>query len=142
MNEAGKVLLVYQNGELFDGLTRVLQALGLGVTRTRSCAELRSQVRNGAEYLAVFVEEGLSDGTWRDVHSAASRASDPMPVIVVSPVVDINEYIDTMESGASDYVVPPFLGTDIAHVLMAAVGKTQTRAGWRPLSQHIASGAC
>lgn len=142
MDQAGKVLLVYQNGDLFDGLSLVLQALGLGVTRTRSCAELRSKVRNGADYLAVFVEEGLPDGTWKDVHTAASRTSDPMPVIVVSPVVDINEYIDTMESGASDYVVPPFLGTDIAHVLMAAVGKTQTRSGWRPLSQRTASRAC
>ena len=137
-----RVLLVYRTRELFDGLSRVLQSLGLAVTNAGSCSELRAEVRKGAEYLAAFVEEALPDGTWKDVKTATGRAADPLPVIVVAPVVDINTYIDTMESGASDYVVPPFLGTDIAHVLMSAVGRTHTRTSWKPHAAGTASPPC
>lgn len=142
MDREARVLLVYQTGKLFDGLSRVLESLGLVVTDAGSCAELRAEVRKGAEYLAAFVEEVLPDGSWKDVKTVTARASDPMPVIVVAPVVDINTYIDTMENGASDYVVPPFLGTDIAHVLMAAASKTQTRTGWKPHPSRTASPPC
>ena len=67
----------------------------------------------------------------RDLEERADdgRAGDSLLLIVASPFVDLTEYLDTVESGAADYVVPPFLGTDIAHVLMAAVGKAQTGPG-------------
>lgn len=142
MNEPAKVLFVCQNEYLFEGLSRVLQPLGLDVVRASSCAELRSQLRNSADILAVLVETVLPDGTWRSAQTIVSHAADRLPLIVVSPFVDLTEYLDTMESGAADYVVPPFLGTDMAHVLMAAVGKTRTGAGAMTLSRRIAGPVC
>jgi DNA-binding NtrC family response regulator len=142
VDQAGKVLLVCQNEYLFDGLSRVLEPLGLDVTRASGCAELRSRLHKGADFLAVFVETALPDGTWRNAQTIVSHAQDRLPVIVVSPYVDLTEYLDTMESGAADYVVPPFLATDIAHVLMAAVGKTKPRAGSKPHLREIAGPVC
>jgi DNA-binding NtrC family response regulator len=142
VDQAGRVLLVCQNEYLFDGLSRVLEPLGLDVTRASSCVELRSRLRKTPDFLAVFVETALPDGTWRDAQTIVSHAAGRLPVIAVSPFVDLTEYLDTMESGVADYVVPPFLATDIAHVLMAAVGKTQTRAGSKPHSREIAGPMC
>ena len=71
----------------------------------------------------------MPDGTWRSAQTIVSHEADRLPLIVVSPFVDLTEYLDTMESGAADYVVPPFLGTDIAHVLMTAVGKRHHGGG-------------
>ena len=80
----------------------------------------------------------MPDGTWRNAQTIVGRAGDRLLLIVASPFVDLTEYLDTVESGAADYVVPPFLGTDIAHVLMAGVGKAQTGPGAMTLPRRIA----
>ena len=72
----------------------------------------------------------------------ASQALSPLPVILVAPFVNVTNYLDSMEQGASDYVVPPFLNTDIAHVLMAAIGKKRIKQGRQPLSHQVADSMC
>jgi DNA-binding response OmpR family regulator len=142
MRESAKVLVACSNEHLYEGLNRVLQPLGLEVFRVFSCAELQSRLREGADFLAVLAETSLPDGNWRSAQMIVSRAADRLPLIVVSPFVDLTEYLDTLESGAADYVVPPFLGTDIAHVLMAAVGNAHTGPGAMTLPRRIAGTAC
>ena len=51
----------------------------------------------------------------------AAAGGRQVPVIVVSRVVEINLYIDALEKGASDFIVPPFYHQDISHVLKCAV---------------------
>jgi FixJ family two-component response regulator len=63
----------------------------------------------------------------------------PVPVIVVSPFVDVDLYLDSMESGASDFIVPPFLCTDVAYVVMTAISDGLPRR--LAVSQHAAGGA-
>jgi DNA-binding response OmpR family regulator len=123
------VLLSYQNGKLFDGLSKVLESLGLRVTEAHTLADLRTHLRESENFLAIFAEESITGGSWRSVRTIASQAPTPLPVIVVAPFVDVTDYLDSMEQGASDYVVPPFLNTDIAHVLMAVLGRARTKAG-------------
>jgi FixJ family two-component response regulator len=55
--------------------------------------------------------------------SLPTAASAALPVIVVSRVVDIDLYLTTLESGASDFIVPPFSAADLAYLLDTAIRK-------------------
>jgi FixJ family two-component response regulator len=43
------------------------------------------------------------------------------PVVVVSRLVDLDLYLDVLESGASDFIVPPFQASDVAYVVSGAL---------------------
>lgn len=44
----------------------------------------------------------------------------PAEVILVSRVIDDHLYITALESGAVDFVVPPFRESDVAHIVTNA----------------------
>jgi FixJ family two-component response regulator len=52
---------------------------------------------------------------------------------VVSEVVDIALYLEVIQRGAFDFVVPPMSWPDFAHVVWSAVGNVLWRRG-SPLS--------
>jgi FixJ family two-component response regulator len=137
MELKGKALLVCQNEGVFGELRRVLEALGLEAVRVRGCKELQRHLQD-IGVLAVFTETYLADGRYSDVCRIASQPATPRPVIVVSPFVDVGLYLDTMESGASDFIVPPFINTDIAYVLMTALSD---RLPGRVVTPRQAAGA-
>jgi DNA-binding NtrC family response regulator len=120
MELKGKALLVCQNEGVFGELRQVLETLGLEAVRVRGCKELQPRLQD-LGVLAVFTEANLTDGRYSDVCRIASQPPTPLPVIVVSPFVDVDLYLDSMESGASDFIVPPFFTTDVAYVLMTAL---------------------
>ena len=64
----------------------------------------------------LFVNKTVSE-------SLPTAASAALPVIVVSRVVDIDLYLTTLESGASDFIVPPFSAADLAYLLDTAIRK-------------------
>jgi FixJ family two-component response regulator len=120
MELKGKAVLVCQNDEVFGELRRVLEALGLEAVRVHGCKELQPRLQD-LKVLAVFTEAYLPDGTYSDVCRIATHPAMPLPVIVVSRFVDVDLYLDSMESGASDFIVAPFFNTDVACVLMTAL---------------------
>ena len=69
----------------------------------------------------VFTEALLLDGNWADVIKLSLGALKPVKVIVVSRLVDIKLYVDTMDGGAFDFIVPPMTSNELAHVLACAV---------------------
>ena len=69
----------------------------------------------------------------------ASPRAMRLPVIVVSPFIDIDLYLDSIENGASDLIAPPFLYTDIAYVVMTAIKDGLPRP--LAVSQHAAGRA-
>ena len=131
--------MVCQNDRVFGELRRVLEALGLEAVRVSNCKELESRLQDGGPFLTVFTDVTLPDGGYRDVCRMASRPAKPVPVIVVSPFVDMDLYIDSMENGASDFIVPPFLSTDIAHFLNG--GDQRRIVPALVVSQHVAGRA-
>ena len=40
---------------------------------------------------------------------------------MVSRLVDVSLYVDTMEGGAFDFIVPPLSANELAHVVKCAV---------------------
>jgi len=139
MELRGKALLVRRDDRFFGELRRVLESLGLEAVRVSNCKELESRLQDGGPFLTVFTDVTLPDGGYRDVCRMASRPAKPLPVIVVSPFVDMDLYIDSMENGASDFIVPPFLSTDIAHVLNG--GDQRRNVPALVVSQHVAGRA-
>jgi len=139
MELRGKALLVRRDDRFFGELRRVLESLGLEAVRVSNCKELESRLQDGGPFLTVFTDVTLPDGGYRDVCRMASRPAKPVPVIVVSPFVDMDLYIDSMENGASDFIVPPFLSTDIAHVLNG--GDQRRNVPALVVSQHVAGRA-
>ena len=56
-----------------------------------------------------------------DVVKAAKAAPGSTPVIVVSRVVDIPLYLDVLESGAYDFIVPPLTSAELAPMIRAEI---------------------
>jgi DNA-binding NtrC family response regulator len=69
----------------------------------------------------VFTEALLPDGTWADVVKLALEALKPVKVIVVSRLIDVRLYVETMAGGAFDFIVPPMTSDELAHILACAV---------------------
>jgi len=120
MKPGSSVLLVSAGGGTHTALRSVLDDAGVPVRFARSCAEAQKIIKDLRIPAVLFSDTDLPDGTWMDVLALATQGQRRLPVVVVSRVVDINLYITALESGASDFIVPPFFRQDIAHVLQCA----------------------
>ena len=90
----------------------------------------------------VFTDKQLPDGTWADVLAVAEQATQPVNVIVVARIVDTRFYVEAIETGAFDFLAPPFNATDLAYVVRTALDNVHARrAAALPLSSHSAGSA-
>lgn len=83
----------------------------------------------------IFTDTDLSDGTWSDILRLADMRD--VPVIVVSRFVDLPLYLEVLESGAADYIVPPFRDADVLYVLEGAL---LSRSGMFPRVSRMTAG--
>jgi DNA-binding NtrC family response regulator len=122
MVHAHTLLIVSSAGEVDLSLRRVLNEAGMRVRVAKSCAEALQALNGPSPPPLVFCDASLPDGTWVDILTSGQAAQ--VPVIVVPRLVDINLYIDALEKGAADFIVPPFYGQVISHVLSCALHGT------------------
>ena len=128
MREELWVLLVSHEEDPVRGVERSLLDQGMSTRRVRNCSEASAVLRGSAPPVLVLTDASLPDGTWADVLEAASTAPTTAPVIVVSRLVDIELYLDCLERGAYDFVVPPLRSADLAHIVGGAMLKGSHRA--------------
>lgn len=114
-----RALLVHDEERPVAELEPLLESLGIEVLQARSCAEAEAALVCAEPPVLIFTDTVLSDGTWADVQSLAEHPG--VPVIVVSRFVDLPFYLEVLESGASDYIVPPFREADLAWVVESAL---------------------
>ena len=112
--------LVHDRVEPLGALQPLLDAWSMPSRRVRSCREAATELRRLKLSHLVFTDTYLSDGTWRDVLGLAENAAAPVAVIVVSRFSNVRLYLDAIESGATDFVVPPFVPSDLAYVVGCA----------------------
>lgn len=131
-------LLVHHNSEIFITLKAALEHQGLRVAK----AESRSQAKHalGVQKPAplVFTDTHLPDGTWADILALAGKAPLPVNVIVVARTVNTRLYLDTLEAGAFDFIVPPFDALGLANVVRCAADNVFMRRNARPPSDQAA----
>lgn len=123
MAEQINALVVSGRDETFSELRRALESLSIAVTHARNCQEASRLLKSRKGIDMVFAGTDLPDGGWSDVLGLAQESRNYMPVIVVSRIVDVGLYIETIGRGAFDFVTPPFLTSDLAHVVRSAIYK-------------------
>ena len=123
MGEKIKVTMIYDQRDPSEALRGILRRLGMEVRHLHTCQEASGLLRQPGSAEMVFTDTTLPDGTWEDVVRLTREIQDFLPVIVVSRVLDIDLYLQALESGAFDFVTPPFLTYDLANVTSSAMYK-------------------
>lgn len=124
--ERASALLVHDYEYPLGDLIPPLRRLGLESQRARNCAEAKSVLTSARP--PVFTDTELPDGGWQETVALGRGASSRVPVIVVSRVVDISLYLDAIERGATEFIVPPFRDAEIAYVVQGVRMSVSRRA--------------
>jgi DNA-binding NtrC family response regulator len=137
MTDRIKALLVHHNSETLATLKGALERQGMSVIHADSHAQAKRMLGGLNPAPLVFTDTQLPDGTWADVLAVAERARQPVNVIVVARVVDTRFYVQAIETGAFDFLAPPFNATDLAYVVRSAHDNVVARrAAHSPTKHH------
>jgi DNA-binding NtrC family response regulator len=131
MQENVKALLVHHNSETLAALKGALERLGMSTIQAESRAHAKRLLGGLNPAPLVFTDTQLPDGTWADVLALASKAARPVNVIVVARVVNTRFYVEAIETGAFDFLAPPFNATDLAYVVRTAMDNAVARRAAR-----------
>lgn len=127
MNETVRALLIQTRHDPLDALRMALEEHSIDIFSARTCAEAALALLSNYPPHLVFTEIQLADGDWTDVLALAGKASEPVNVIVVSPLVDIGFYVQVIEHGAFDFIVPPLSDPEFMHVVRIAAENARSR---------------
>ena len=127
MKEDISALLVHDQAEPLSTLGLALERQSVKTCHARTCQEALHLLDGVDPPHLVFTDTTLPDGNWDDVLSLAAKAAEAVNVIVVARIADMRVYIDTIERGACDFITPPFVASDLAHVVRCAMEKVRGR---------------
>ena len=127
MKEHVKALLVQTRHDPLDALRLVLEEQSIDILLARNCAEAALALWSDPPPHLAFTDVQLADGNWADVLTLSRKASAPVNVIVVAPNVDVGFYVETIERGAFDFIVPPHSDPELLHVVRSAVENAVSR---------------
>jgi ActR/RegA family two-component response regulator len=121
MQEEPAAILLHKAGATTSVLKQALENASIQVRWLATLQEAVPLLRGLNPPHLVFTEAMLPDGTWADVVKQASLACKPVKVIVVSRVTNVSLYVEAIEGGALDFIVPPLAAGELAHVVKSAV---------------------
>jgi len=139
MTERITALLVHKNSETLAALKGALERQGMRTIQAESRAQAKRLLGGLNPAPLVFTDTELPDGTWTDVLAAAEQAKKPVNVIVVARVVNTRFYVEAIETGAFDFLAPPFNATDLAYVVRSAMDNVIARRTARPQAESAAT---
>jgi two-component system C4-dicarboxylate transport response regulator DctD len=122
-----KALLVEERYGALDALRLALGAHSIEVSLAGNCALAALALWSDSPPHLVFTEINLADGNWADILTLAAKASAPVNVIVVAPHVDVGFYVEAIERGAFDFIVPPLSEMELLHVVRNAAEDALSR---------------
>ena len=120
MKEQISALLLHELGDSLAPLKQALEGEAMEVCWMRNCQEASALLLGANPPHLVFTEIDLPDGTWRDILKLAVKAQKAVNVIVVARLADVRFYLETIVSGAFDFIVPPLTGFELGHVVRCA----------------------
>ena len=127
MQERIRALLVHDRPEPMGSLRRALERQSIETQSVSTCQEANQILWAYRPPHLVLAAARLPDGSWEDVVLLAAAAPAPVNVIVVSEVVDITFYLEVIQRGAFDFIVPPMPFADFAYVVGSAVNNVLRR---------------
>ena len=134
MTERITALMVHQNSETLTTLKGALERQGMRILQAGSRAVAKRMLGGLNPAPLVFTDTHLPDGTWADILAVAEHAKRPVNVIVVARLVDTRFYVEAIETGAFDFIAPPFNATDLAYVVRTAIDNVVARRKAPPLA--------
>jgi DNA-binding NtrC family response regulator len=137
MTERTTALLVHQNSETLATLKGALESQGMRILQAGSRAVAKRMLGGLNPAPLVFTDTQLPDGTWADILAVAENAKLPVNVIVVARLVDTRFYVEAIETGAFDFIAPPFNATDLAYVVRSAIENAVARRSTHALATRI-----
>ena len=127
MNEGISALIISDSAPTLADLRRHLDNLSATVRMVRRCGEAVFYLWSESPPHVVFTDTQLPDGTWSDVLVVAKKSPVPVSVVVISRLVDMYLYVETMEKGAYDFMVSPIETLELEHVLRCAAANALRR---------------
>ena len=76
-------------------------------------------------YDAVFCDWDCADGMWKNVLSKLQELNLQIPLVVLSRYGCEKEWVEVLEAGAFDFLVPPYTSAQILGVLEHAIASSQ-----------------
>lgn len=113
-------LLVYTEAEHFPALATALKTPSIHIRRAATCGEAWLFLRGPDPPHLVFTDTQMADGGWAEVLSLVNLLPAAVNVIVVARALDKRLYLEALEEGAFDLITPPFVASDLAHVVRVA----------------------
>jgi DNA-binding NtrC family response regulator len=127
MKESIRALLVQARHDPLDALRLALEEQSIDIFIAKNCAEAALALWLDRPPHLVFTEIQFTDGNWADVLTLAAKACAPVNVIVVAPFADVSFYVQAIEDGAFDFIVPPLSDPELLHVVRIAAENALTR---------------
>lgn len=115
-----RIILVSGDDSLMPELSRVLHPCPLEIRSVKSCQEAAYEVGRCGTADVIFTDSQLPDGDWKHVLQLSRGAAARSVVILASRFVDVRLYLDALEAGAFDYVVPPFNTVGLGYIIVNA----------------------
>jgi ActR/RegA family two-component response regulator len=122
-DEQVTAILLYRPGDAQELLKRALESHSIHVHCLTTVQEALPLLRDANPPHLVFTEDTLPDGTWSEVVKRSMMASKPVKVVVVSRVVDVSLYVDAMDGGAYDFILPPLSAIKLDYIVKRAMEK-------------------
>ena len=113
-----RVLVVEDNEDLVDLLTRALARSGLEVDSARNVADAEASLRS-VSYAAVVLDLGLPDADGLALLDSMKRRRDQTPVLILSARSGLGDRVAGLNKGASDYLPKPFATEELVARLQA-----------------------
>jgi DNA-binding NtrC family response regulator len=132
MQEKIRALLIGDRDEPMGSLRRSLEGQSIETQTAETCNEAARMLWQQPPHL-VLVSPRLPDGSWEDIVLMAAKAPMPVNVIVVSDIVDIAFYLEAIQVGAYDFIVPPLSRAEFAYLVGSAIENVLRRRDPRTL---------
>jgi len=121
--EEVSAILLHRAGEAMDLLKLALENHSIRIHWLTTLHEALPLLRAANPPHLVFTEDTLPDGSWSDVVKQTLGANETVKVIVVARVDDMGLYVDAMNGGAFDFIVPPLSAIKLDYVVKRAMEK-------------------
>src|SRR5262245_38313007 len=114
------ILVLSSSEAIRNSLSQTLQLSGMSPIPCATLTESHAILAQ-TSISALFCDDCLCDGTYHDLVDMVHTEFPQIPIVVVSPFGDWNEYLKALGVGAFDYVGVPFRQGEIERVLQGVL---------------------
>ena len=119
-------ILIHEHPEPFKTLKGALDDLSVESYCAKGCSEAHGLI---AQYkpLVVFVDLPIWNKGHAEILNIAKAADQPLNLIVLGPMPDIEQYVSVLQQGAFNFIAPPLSHESLTMVVHAAAIEARQR---------------